>query len=1085
MLGPRGPGRPPLRGPALAVALLGAAALLCTQGAAEAEGITSGSIQPRDFVELRSGRVGLRPAEDGVFPSSDAGSSAPPRLFLVRFREGTVGALRDDLVRLGSAQILSFADPSTVLVYAAPAAVATYGSRHGVLVAEYHANLKMSPEAVRVAEAAAQEVSRRRRRAAEVTSLEPAEEESEEHLFAPGSPLHSVQAWHPNTAGSASFRLRSLFTSAGPDVSPPPLLGTAVQIVASVPHATLQELTSSMMSGLAAALGRTEGASKDPCWPHARDEALHGSGSGFGWLHVYMCPEDMEPGLAWLAARHEVSWVKPLSRQEPHNAVAGWIIQSGGLTRDLNLNTTSRVRPYWQAGIMGNREIVGVTDTGVDLKLCAFYDDVFKPYTMINPLVVPNATDLKSIRFPEHRKIVQYTMPSSANFGDSAGHGTASAASIAGSTSLLGDAAFRNELSTGAAPMARLSVFQTVWNSGNLTYSVPTPPTQKILPFHTSAGARIGSDSWGNAGLAGTAYDDTASAYDAFAWRDSGWLSVVAAGNQGINVNLRSTVSSPANAKNTLAVGSSLAQVAPDINSYAVREQFVFLVNRSTAVPSPFHPYSGPTGAFAQWATRLSTLVPARVVDVIPANPVHACTALVGGNATFSGKVVLVNLAASAGATCTNPVRATNVAAVGAVAILFMRDSDELLPVSPQAPITVNFKSVLYAYITRSQGQKLLNDTAAFAPTTPVRLYYYNDTRTSPVSQFGINAIADTSSYGPTADGRIKPDLVAPGQSLVTGLGTSVLPSNTLSGTSCFTATSERSGTSLAAAATAGHLAMMRQYFRDGYYPEGSINGPSSANFTPSGMLLKAVAVAGAEDLRSGYARNRAVNMGSAPDGMQGWGRLDLSGSLPLTGVTPPGMRLQVADGGTIRANETISLRGIRASANGTVTAVLVWNDYPASPTASTQLVNDLDLKYELNGNGTRFPVAKDSVNNVERLRISVKAGDTITFHIIGARVTHSTLTVPDAQLPQRWAFVVVGQIRGILETTLNPSFVIPPKFQASGPVALGPPFMMRLGDGRCGRSINGSLIASTNCYLGADAIFRLSEMTSYGEQSG
>ncbi|KAG2487795.1 hypothetical protein HYH03_013639 [Edaphochlamys debaryana] len=975
MLGPRGPGRRLLRGPALAVALLGAAALLCTQGAADAEGITSGSIQPRNFVELRSGRVGLRPAEDGVFPSSDAGSSATPRLFLVRFREGTVVALRDDLVRLGGAQILSFADPSTVLVYAAPAAVATYGSRHGALVAEYDANLKMSPEAVRVAEAAGQEMSRRRRRAAEVTSLEPAEEDSEEHLFSPGSPLHSVQGWRPNTAGSASFRLRSLFTSAGPDVSPPPLLGTAVQIVASVPHATLQELTSSMMSGLATALGRTEGASKDPCWPHARDEALHDSGSGFRWLHVYMCPEDMEPGLAWLAARHEVSWIKPLSRQEPHNAVAGWIIQSGGLTRDLNLNTTSRMRPYWQAGVMGNREIVGVTDTGVDLKLCTFYDDVIKPYIMVSPLVVPNATDLKSIRFPDHRKIVQYTMPATATFGDSVGHGTASAASVAGSTSLLGDAAFRNELSTGAAPMARLSVFQTVWNSGNLTYSVPTPPTQKILPFHTSAGARIGSDSWGNAGLAGTAYDDTASAYDAFAWRDPGWLSVVAAGNQGINVNLRSTVSSPANAKNTLAVGSSLAQVAPDINSYAVREQFVFLVNRSTAVPSPFHPYSGPTGAFAQWATRLSTLVPARVVDVVPANPVHACTALVGGNATFSGKVVLVNLAASAGATCTNTVRATNVAAVGGVAILFMRDSDELLPVSPQAPIAAFGKNTVFAFITQSQGQKLLNDTATFAPT-PVQLYYFNDTRTSPVSQFGINAIADTSSYGPTADGRIKPDLVAPG-------------------TTCLTSTSERSGTSVSAAAAAGHLAMMRQYFRDGYYPEGSINGPSSANFTPSGMLLKAVAVA-----------------------------------------------------------------------------------------ASTQLVNDLDLKYELNGNGTRFPVAKDSVNNVERLRISVKAGDTITFHITGARVTHSTLTVPDAQLPQRWAFVVVGQIRGILETTLNPSFVIPPKFQASGPVALGPPFMMQLGDGRCGRSINGSLTASTNCYLGADAIFRLTEMTSYGVQT-
>ncbi|KAG2487791.1 hypothetical protein HYH03_013635 [Edaphochlamys debaryana] len=300
------------------------------------------------FVELRSGRVALRPVVDGVYPSAGAASGGVSRLFLVRFAAGTVGALRDDLVRLGGAQILSFADPSTVLVYAAPAAVATYGSRHGALV-------------------------------------------------------------------------------------------------------------------------------------------------------------DMEPGLAWLAARHEVSWVKPLSRQEPHNAVAGWIVQSG----------------------------------------------------------------------------------------------TASAASIAGSISPLGDVAFRNELSTGAAPMARLSVFQTVWNSGNLTYSVPTPPTQKILPFH---------------------------------------------------------------------------------------------------------PYSGPTGAYASWAAKLAALVPPRVAEVIPANPVHACSALVGGNATFSGKVVLVNLAASAGATCANNVRATNVAAVGGVAMLLMRDSDELLPISTQAPITATpGGNMLFAQITKER----------------------------------------------------------------------------------------------------------------------------------------------------------------------------------------------------------------------------------------------------------------------------------------------------------------------------------------------------------------------------------------------
>lgn len=34
--------------------------------------------------------------------------------------------------------------------------------------------------------------------------------------------------------------------------------------------------------------------------------------------------------------------------------------------------------------------------------------------------------------------------------------------------------------------------------------------------------------------------------------------------------------------------------------------------------------------------------------------------------------------------------------------------------------------------------------------------------------------------------------------------------------------------------------------------------------------------------------------LGPPPDPFQGWGRLDLSRSLPLEGATPPGWRLQV-----------------------------------------------------------------------------------------------------------------------------------------------------------------------------------------------
>ncbi|KAG2484041.1 hypothetical protein HYH03_017131 [Edaphochlamys debaryana] len=105
-------------------------------------------------VRLRAGTARLRPAEAGRYPSGEGGgeggTSDAPRLFLVRFREGTAQALRDDLVQGGGAAVLSLVDPSTLLVHAPPSAVAEYGSRHGAAVAEYGPDLKISPEIARV-----------------------------------------------------------------------------------------------------------------------------------------------------------------------------------------------------------------------------------------------------------------------------------------------------------------------------------------------------------------------------------------------------------------------------------------------------------------------------------------------------------------------------------------------------------------------------------------------------------------------------------------------------------------------------------------------------------------------------------------------------------------------------------------------------------------------------------------------------------------------------------------------------------------------------------------------------------------------
>ena len=47
----------------------------------------------------------------------------------------------------------------------------------------------------------------------------------------------------------------------------------------------------------------------------------------------------------------------------------------------------------------------------------------------------------------------------------------------------------------------------------------------------------------------------------------------------------------------------------------------------------------------------------------------------------------------------------------------------------------------------------------------------------------------------------------------------------------------------------AGHTALVRQYLRTGFYPTGSPADAAAAPFTPSGMLLKAMVIAGAKSM--------------------------------------------------------------------------------------------------------------------------------------------------------------------------------------------------------------------------------------------
>jgi hypothetical protein len=182
------------------------------------------------------------------------------------------------------------------------------------------------------------------------------------------------------------------------------------------------------------------------------------------------------------------------------------------------------------------------------------------------------------------------------------------------------------------------------------------------------------------------------------------------------------------------------------------------------------------------------------------------------------------------------------------------------------------------------------------------------------------NLIYSTSSAGPTRDERIKPNLVAPAESIWTVWGAGI------------NAYSVREGTSFAAPAACGALALLRQYLKEGWFPSGQPD-PSRKIENPSSALMRALAIC---------ATDTNVGAETIPDIRTGWGRLNLSqimhfsdDSLCWTFVDETiGLETGRFDEYEVNIEQRTPMR-----------VVLAWTDTAAAPTAQIALVNDLNLE--------------------------------------------------------------------------------------------------------------------------------------------
>lgn len=243
---------------------------------------------------------------------------------------------------------------------------------------------------------------------------------------------------------------------------------------------------------------------------------------------------------------------------------------------------------------------------------------------------------------------------------------------------------------------------------------------------------------------------------------------------------------------------------------------------------------------------------------------------------------------------------------------------------------------------------------------------------------------------GPTADGRRKPEIYAP------GCNTQSANSSTSCGQVGLT------GTSMACPAIAGAAVLVRQYFVDGYYPTGA-EVPANSRI-PSGALIRAVLINGAVDMTgiSGY-----------PSNTEGWGRLLLDNSLYFTGDLS---KLYVED---VRNADGLST-GQQAQYTFTVNSsavplrvTLVFTEPAAAVNASNPTINNLDLEvvdpagtlYRGNvfsGGQSSAGGSADTKNTVEQVHRTSPLTGQYTVRIKGTAVNQGT---------QGYALVVTGDI--------------------------------------------------------------------------
>lgn len=232
------------------------------------------------------------------------------------------------------------------------------------------------------------------------------------------------------------------------------------------------------------------------------------------------------------------------------------------------------------------------------------------------------------------------------------------------------------------------------------------------------------------------------------------------------------------------------------------------------------------------------------------------------------------------------------------------------------------------------------------------------------VQQIGANF----SSWGPTDDGRIKPDIVANGVTLTSSINTS----NTAYGPS--------SGTSMATPSAAGGAGLLLEHWQN-------VLGGTPRSATLKGLMIHQADEAGPR---------------VGPDYQMGWGLANIGDAAQLISIEGYDGCRQFVEG-SVDDGDVFTF-DIQSSGNQPLKVTLTWTDPPANntnngttnPAGVRYLVNNLNLRVTQPGGGTAMPWVLDPANpanaaatgdnnrdNVEQVLLLNPATGTYTVRVI------------------------------------------------------------------------------------------------------